>query len=130
MAISNPPALFKLYVSEFIGTALLLTIGLSVVIFNWGEGSVMNHYIPEPGMRRLFTGFLFGTTGCLITLSPVGKISGASTYYWLYRLAPLTGVLLVMGFVKAIDLRRHHSIEAARVCYHHEPSPAGIKTSS
>jgi aquaporin Z len=70
-------SLFKLYLSEFIGTALLLAIGLSVVIFSWGEGTVMDRWIPDKGLRRLFTGFLFGTTGCLITLSPVGKISGA-----------------------------------------------------
>jgi aquaporin Z len=252
-------SLFKLYVSEFIGTALLLGIGLSFVIFNWGEGTIMTHYIPSPGLRRAVTGFLFGTTGCLITLSPVGKISGAHinpaaslafwmcgkmkdhaligyiisqllgavagslplllwgrqgasiaygntqpgeaglaiafagevattaglvtllyvfvssnklrnytpytipflysfmvwaesplsgcstnparslgpavisgvyTAYWLYWLAPIVGVLLVIGFVKLLNLRRHHQIEAARVSYHNHPSPVSIKTSS
>lgn len=68
---------FKLFASEFIGTALLLTIGLSVVIFNWGTGSVTARLIPDIQLRRVLTGFLFGCTGCLITLSPVGKISGA-----------------------------------------------------
>ncbi len=44
---------------------------------------------PRDGVRRIITGFLFGTTGCLITLSPVGKISGAhinpavSLAFWL-----------------------------------------------
>ena len=28
-------------------------------------------------VRRVLTGFMFGTVGCLITISPVGKISGA-----------------------------------------------------
>jgi hypothetical protein len=28
-------------------------------------------------LRRLITGFLFGTTGACIALSPVGKVSGA-----------------------------------------------------
>ncbi len=68
---------FKLYLSEFIGTALLLAVGLSFVIFDWGKGTVMDQWVPDPGVRRAVTGFLFGTTGCLITLSPVGKISGA-----------------------------------------------------
>jgi aquaporin Z len=251
--------LFKLYLSEFIGTALLLGIGLSFVIFNWGQGTVLDQWIPNTGLRRLVTGFLFGTTGCLITLSPVGKISGAHinpavsiafwmcgkmkdhaligyiisqmlgavvgclplllwgkqgasiaygntvpgeagiaaafvgevittaclitllyvfvssnklrnytpytipflyslmvwaegpfsgcstnparsfgpavvsgiyTNYWLYWLAPVTGVLLVMGFVKLFNFRRHHQIEAARVSYHNYHSPESIKTSS
>jgi aquaporin Z len=251
--------LFKLYLSEFIGTALLLGIGLSFVIFNWGQGTIMDRWIPDAGMRRLITGFLFGTTGCLITLSPVGKISGAHinpavslafwmcgkmkdhalvgyvisqmlgaavgclplllwgkqgesvaygntfpgqagiiaafvgeaattaclitllyvfvssnklrnytpftipflysfmvwaegpysgcstnparsfgpavisgiyTDYWLYWLAPVTGVLLVMGFVKIFNFHRHHQIEAARVSYHDHHSPESIKTSS
>jgi len=33
--------------------------------------------MPSDAGRRALTGFLFGTTGCLITLSPVGRISGA-----------------------------------------------------
>ena len=67
----------KLYLSEFIGTGLLVLIGLSIVIFNWGEGSITARYIPSAPARRLLSGFLFGCTGCIISLSPVGKISGA-----------------------------------------------------
>ncbi|MGC4035153.1 MAG: aquaporin [Chitinophagaceae bacterium] len=63
--------------SELIGTALLVGVGLSVVIFINGDGSVIKDWIPAATPRRYITGFLFGTTGCLITLSPVGKISGA-----------------------------------------------------
>ncbi len=33
--------------------------------------------IPSEAIRRLITGFLFGSTGACIALSPVGKISGA-----------------------------------------------------
>jgi aquaporin Z len=52
-------------------------VGLSVVIFNNGDGSPIRTLLPDAGARRALTGFLFGTTGCLITLSPIGKISGA-----------------------------------------------------
>lgn len=82
-------SVFPLFVAEFIGTALLLGIGLSFVILDLGKGSFVAQLIPSPGARRLLTGFLFGCTGCLITLSPVGKISGAhinpalSTAFWL-----------------------------------------------
>ena len=33
--------------------------------------------MPNDALRRLATGFLFGTTGALIALSPLGKESGA-----------------------------------------------------
>lgn len=69
--------LFKIYLSECIGTGVLVLAGLSIVIFINGTGSPIRAWIPADGVRRAITGFLFGTTGCLITLSPVGKISGA-----------------------------------------------------
>jgi aquaporin Z len=68
---------YRLFVSEAIGTAALLIGGLSAVIFMFGKGSPMPRLIPDEGMRRAITGFLFGSTGALIAISPVGKESGA-----------------------------------------------------
>jgi aquaporin Z len=66
-----------LYFSEFVGTALLIVVGLSVVIVDFGAGGPIAQLLPNAGLRRVLTGFLFGTTGALIALSPVGKVSGA-----------------------------------------------------
>jgi aquaporin Z len=80
---------YKLFISEAVGTALLLFCGLSIVIFNWGEGSVVANWIPSVLIRTILTGFMFGCVGCLIALSTVGKISGAhinpavSIAFWL-----------------------------------------------
>ncbi|MEO6976653.1 MAG: aquaporin [Gallionella sp.] len=68
---------WMLYGAELIGTALLVAVGLSIVILAFGQGSPVIQLIPSAGWRRLITGFLFGTTGALITLSPLGKESGA-----------------------------------------------------
>jgi aquaporin Z len=70
-------AKWTIFISEFIGTGLLLLVGLSIVILAFGEGSPAIRLIPDEGLRRLITGFLFGTTGALIAVSPVGKHSGA-----------------------------------------------------
>jgi aquaporin Z len=68
---------WKLFAAQAIGTGLLIFFGISAVIFNWGEGSVVAKLIPSESTRRLLTGFMFGSVGCLVTISPVGKISGA-----------------------------------------------------
>lgn len=68
---------WQTYLSELIGTALLLGIGLSFVILNFGAGSPVVDLVPDAGLRRLITGFLFGATGAAIAISQVGKISGA-----------------------------------------------------
>jgi aquaporin Z len=68
---------WALFASELIGTAVLVLVGLSLVIFMFGAGTPMARLIPGEGLRRLITGFLFGTTGACIALSPVGKVSGA-----------------------------------------------------
>jgi aquaporin Z len=80
---------YRLFISEAVGTALLLFGGLSIVIFNWGEGSVVAKMIPSVLARTILTGFMFGCVGCLVSLSPVGRISGAhinpavSIAFWL-----------------------------------------------
>jgi aquaporin Z len=63
--------------SELIGTGVLVLVGLSLVILMFGAGSPLVQAVPGEGLRRLITGFLFGSTGALIALSPVGKESGA-----------------------------------------------------
>lgn len=63
--------------AELVGTALLVLVGLSLVILMFGAGSPVVRAVPDEGLRRLITGFLFGTTGALIALSPVGRESGA-----------------------------------------------------
>jgi hypothetical protein len=42
-----------------------------------GDGNPMLRYIPAPGLRRSITGFLLGTVGALIALSPLGQARGA-----------------------------------------------------
>jgi aquaporin Z len=99
-----------LFFSELVGTALLISVGLSIVILDFSPDSPVVALVPSAGLRRFLTGFLFGTTGGLIALSPVGKISGAhinrvvTAAFWLrkkigaghalgYILAQLTGAI-------------------------------------
>lgn len=64
-------------ISEFLGTALLVFLGCSFVIVDFGHGSPVVHLLPQAGLRRALTGFLFGSVGASIALSKIGKISGA-----------------------------------------------------
>ncbi len=87
---------WRVFLSELVGTALLVLVGLSLVILMWGEGSPVVAFLPSEGWRRLITGFLFGTTGALIALSPVGQRSGA-------HLNPV--VSLAFRLLDKLDLR-------------------------
>jgi aquaporin Z len=99
------------FLAELAGTALLVLVGLSVVIADFGQGSPVVALLPDAGARRLVTGFLFGATGALVALSPLGRESGAhinpvvSLGFWLmgkirgrhalgYALAQLVGAVL------------------------------------
>jgi aquaporin Z len=75
----SPPARLhpRLYLAEFVGTALLILVGISIVILMFGQGSPGSRLIPSEGMRRFLTGGLFGSVGALIAISPIGRISGA-----------------------------------------------------
>ncbi len=68
---------WRLFASEMIGTGLLLLCGLSLVIFMFGAHTPVALVLQNEGPRRQITGFVFGTIGALISLSPVGRVSGA-----------------------------------------------------
>jgi len=95
MKTGEHPFPWLLYGAEFLGTALLVAVGLSVVILDFGQGSLVIRLLPNPGLRRLITGFLFGTTGALIAVSPLGRESGA-------HINPaVTLAFLLMGKIRA-----------------------------
>jgi aquaporin Z len=77
MIVDNGHFPWKLFGAELIGTALLVAVGLSFVIADFGRGSPMILLLPSAAARRFLTGFLFGATGGLIAVSPFGKESGA-----------------------------------------------------
>ncbi len=63
--------------AELLGTLVLVALGCSLVILDFGTGSPVARLLPDALARRVLTGFLFGSTGALIALSWVGRESGA-----------------------------------------------------
>ena len=115
-----------MYASEFVGTALLVFLGLSIVVALWGHNAPLAGIPLTPPQRRFLSGFLFGSVGASIAYSPIGRISGAhinpamTLAFWLedkmkwrdagcYLLAQLAGgiagsaMLLVWGRTGASD---------------------------
>lgn len=81
---------------EFLGTLLLVAVGLSVVCVNFGAGSPTRE-LPA-SLRYLLNGVWFAGTGSLIALSPIGRRSGA-------HLNPIvTGAYFLLGKVHRVDL--------------------------
>jgi aquaporin Z len=68
---------WQIFLSEMVGTGLLLMGGLSLVILLFGAGSPIARLLPNIVLRRALSGFLFGSLGAAIALSPVGEYSGA-----------------------------------------------------
>ncbi|GAC1694377.1 MAG: aquaporin [Ktedonobacteraceae bacterium] len=68
---------FSEYGAEFIGTAFLIFVGLSAVVFDFGKGLPPTSLIPDVSLRRLITGLIFAGSGSLVAISPLGKLSGA-----------------------------------------------------
>ena len=63
--------------AELVATAGLVLLGLSAVIVDFGAGGPLATALPDAGLRRAITGFVFGTIGALIAVSPLGRESGA-----------------------------------------------------
>ncbi len=68
---------WSLYVAELLGTALLLVGGLSAVIVVISPASPLNALALPGWLARGIAGACFGLTGTLVTLSALGRHSGA-----------------------------------------------------
>jgi len=65
------------YGAELLGTAFLIFVGLSAVVFDFAKGLPLSNLLPDASLRRLITGLIFAGSGSLVALSPFGKLSGA-----------------------------------------------------
>ncbi len=65
------------YGAELLGTAFVIFVGLSAVVFDMGKGLPMEQLIPDHSTRLLITGLIFAGSGSLVAISPLGKLSGA-----------------------------------------------------
>jgi aquaporin Z len=107
------------YLAEFLGTAIMMTIGIGAVVFMWHEGSVMESLVPSEPARRLLTGLLFAGGGTAVVLSPLGQRSGGHlnpamtlAFWWkgqigtvdaiAYACAQLLGALLGIWVVATV----------------------------
>lgn len=73
----DKPTRRQLFIAEMCGTALLLFVGLSSVIFMFAASSPFVALVPSLTLRRVINGFFFGSVGASIALSPIGRVSGA-----------------------------------------------------
>jgi aquaporin Z len=92
---------------EFAGTALLLLGGLSGLFFDVSPGNPVQSAIPSLTTRLLFTGLILGGCGLAVTVSPLGRRSGA-------HLNPAVSLAFwLRGHMQRLDLAGY---VAAQVC--------------
>jgi len=124
--------------SELIGTALLVGVGLSIVIVDFAPHGPLAAILPSVPIRRAITGLLFGATGMSIALSRVGKISGAhinpviSLAFWVEGSLPGRAVLpymasqLLGAVIGAVPLLAWGSWGSSVGYGDTSPGPAGV----
>lgn len=127
---------WPLWLSELVGTAVLVGVGCSVVILDFGAGSPVAAAL-RGAPARAVTGFLFGTVGALVAISPVGKVSGAhlnpvvTLAFWLQgRLhgdvaAGYVAAQVAGGMLGAVALRAWGATGASVAYAATLPGPAG-----
>ena len=116
---------------ELVGTALLVFLGLSAVVFDFGAGSPLARVLPSVSWRLLVTGTLFAASGALVTVSPLGRRSGAhlnpavTAAFWLerhlhrhdlagYLAGQVAGALAGAGLLRVVWGARAASVDYGR----------------
>ncbi|MDR3415607.1 MAG: aquaporin [Nevskia sp.] len=94
------------YFAEFVGTAIMMAIGIGAVALMWGQGTPMRGLIPSDNLRRLLTGMMFAGGGTLVVLSPLGQRSGGHlnpavtfAFWWKGQVPTADAVLYVVAQV-------------------------------
>ncbi len=94
------------YLAEFAGTGLMLFIGLSAIVVNFGEGSPIVDKVPNEHLRRLLTGIIFAGGATFVVYSPLGKRSGGHlnpavtlAFFLLEKIGPRDAVAYVVAQV-------------------------------
>jgi aquaporin Z len=64
------------YAAEFLGTGIMLVVGLSAVSVDFGAGSFVATTVPSALVRRLITGTIFAGGATLVVYSVLGRVSG------------------------------------------------------
>jgi aquaporin Z len=64
------------YAAEFLGTSILVLVGLSAVTFDFARGAPGPSLVADESVRRLLTGMIFAGTAAAVVYSPLGRRSG------------------------------------------------------
>ena len=116
------------YSCDFLGTALMMALGVGAIALMWSEGSPMAALIPSEGLRRLMTGVLFAGGATAVVLSPIGQRSGGHlnpavtlAFWWqgritgsdatAYIVAQVLGAILGVAIVAAAAFPAAKSVQ-------------------
>jgi aquaporin Z len=94
----------RIWAAEFLATALLVLVGLSVVCVVFGDGSPIAEAIPSHSVGLLVIGLLFSGCNSLLAVSPLGRLSGAHlnpAVTLAFRVLGRVGVFDVVGYLAA-----------------------------
>lgn len=64
------------YFAEFLGTAIMMIIGIGAVTVMFAAATPLRTWIPSDDVRRLITGIIFAGGATAVVLSPLGQRSG------------------------------------------------------
>lgn len=109
----GPPAL-----AEMVGTAIVMTVGLSAVTLDFSSSSSVRSWLGSAVLRRLVTGLVFAVASIAVVYSPLGRRSGGhlnpsvtvgfsylgKLHWWgtaLYVASQITGAVIGAGVVLA-----------------------------